>query len=83
MVYPYATVNLSPPFIVEKFLQYYAKVLPHWKMCCDLAESLGSIDCEIQPEKNMHFFYCFENIFVITVEPTGPIQVWFSAKCLG
>ncbi len=43
-------------------------------MCCDLAESVevGSIDCEIHPEKEMHFFffYCFENLLIsTTLEP--------------
>ena len=40
-------------------------------MCCDLAGSVkvGSIDCEMQPEKGMHF-YCFDNLSIaITLEP--------------
>ncbi len=38
-------------------------------MCCNLAQSVGSIDCEIQPQKGMHFF-CFGNLsIVITLEP--------------
>ncbi len=40
------------------FQLYWPNSHMAWHMCCDLAESIGSIDCEIQPEKEMHFF-CF------------------------
>ena len=45
---------------------------------------VGSIDCEIQPEKGMHLF-CFllllKSFNWLNFGATGPIQVGFSAKC--
>ena len=53
-------------------------------MCCDLAESVGSIDCEIKPEKGMNFFsfvlFRESKSIVHNLGTTGPIQVGFSAN---
>ncbi len=60
-LYMYSYSQLGIPlneYICFRFRLFEQLYINHSYMCCDLAESVGSIDREIQPEKGMHV-YCF------------------------